>query len=94
MEKEKEGLTELDDVSNSAHDEETNANRLADFNELLSISYRQIYISSLAHEKLHLWRRLTLLAPVDELHAILQEVAWDIEEFLYLVCHGDRSGMC
>lgn len=37
--------------------------------------------------------RLTLLAPVDELHAILQELARHVEDFLQLVCHGKEFGV-
>lgn len=39
-------------------------------------------------------RALTLLASVDELHSILEEVAWDVEKFLYLVCHCGRCVWC
>ena len=35
---------------------------------------------------------LTLLASVDELQSIPEEVARYVEKFLYLVCHCDESG--
>jgi len=37
--------------------------------------------------------RLTLLAPMDELHAIFQELPRHVEDFLQLVCHGEELGV-
>lgn len=87
------GLTELDNITNCAHDQETDTNSLADLDKFLSVSCREHYVSNLSHLSYKTIKGLTLLASVDELHAILQEVAWHIEEFLDLVRHCERCGV-
>lgn len=56
--------TQLDKVSNSSHDDEADADSLANLEELALVGLR---------------------AAVDELCAILEEVARDVEEFLDLI---------
>ena len=84
--------TELDDVTDGAHNQETDTDGLGDFEELLLVGCREEKVSSVHSANGLYWHdgaiARTLLAPVHELDTLLDELPWDVEDLLYLVGHG------
>lgn len=86
-------LTQLDNVANNTHDQETHSDGLRDAQELALVGYRGVHVSKL--DSLHSSyreegevcgrERRTLAAPGDELAAVLDELARHLEEFLGLI---------
>ena len=86
------GRTELDEVADSAHDQEADTDGLGDLEELLLVSCREdVLVNSLGWMKPCVRGQRgarTLLAPVHELEAVLDELPRNVEDLLYLVRHG------
>lgn len=82
--------TQLDDVSNDAHDEETHAHGLRDAEEFAAISYGIVLSATCAVQGFRaISRSRTLAAAGQETLPVLEKLSRDLEELLCLVhCEG------
>ena len=79
--------TELDEVPDGAHDEETDANGLGDLDEFRAVGCEQGRVSRCCAGRFGDGIGRTLLGAVDELDAVLEELARHVEDLLELVGH-------
>jgi hypothetical protein len=95
MRRRRDQLTQLNDVSNNSHDQETHAHGLRDAEELAAVSCERLHVSCSRIDlvagrcsRLKGYMR-TLAAAGQELAAILEEFARHLEELLCLI-HCER----
>ena len=83
--------TELDKVPDGAHDEETDADGLGDLDEFRAVGCRTGRVSKCCAGRFGDGAGRTLLGAVDELDAVLEELARHVEDLLELVGHCGRG---